>query len=135
MSYWHSGGSLALRNTTACEAGRPAALNRRSGREAGDVAARTARAMETVTTKGGGVRHWQQWAGRPNMAGARACGPLHKDSGSDGGTTGVMRWTATGAVWGKPDAMDAVEPARQQRGTPGAGGGIQWRRASALLEI
>ena len=124
MSYPHVG-SLAVRNTTACEAGLPAAFNRRSGRDAGDVAARTARAIETVTTKGGGVRCWQQWAGRVNMAGARACGPLRKDSGGDGGTTSVMRWTATGAVWGEPDAMGAVEPARQRRGTLGVGGGIQ----------
>lgn len=72
MSIWHSGGGLALRNTPACEAGRPAAFNQRSGREAGDLAARTARVIETVMTKGGGGGYWQQWAGRLNTAGVRA---------------------------------------------------------------
>jgi hypothetical protein len=75
--------------------------------------------------EGRGVRYWQQWGGRLNTAGARACGPLRKDSGGDGGTAGVMRQAVAGAVWGEPDTMDAVEPARQQRGTLGAGGGIQ----------
>jgi hypothetical protein len=55
MSYLHSSGSLALRNPTACEAGLPAAFNQRSGRDAGDLAARMARAIETMVAKRGGM--------------------------------------------------------------------------------